>query len=137
MAGFNQGKNLGFNAKGFEGMSKVGTPFRQFVDSNCFKQLMAGDYKLRQDAEFIDELFEDAKNATENEDDFDWEESPYPSFKSRRDLNWKVIVKFIAAFESFDPGDMMMTENGPEMSEWYERLVNFPGNICFNLTKFF
>lgn len=109
--------------RGAFGLSNA-TPFQQIVNSNEFQSwIRFSSPEVRRDVAFIDDIFEKAKNTP----GFDWEKSSYSTW-AKRDLHWRVIIKFIAAYESTDPCDMMMeTENEPDMSEWYERLIKTEG----------
>ena len=104
------------------------TPLNIAIALDEFKQALANESpKVRRDAAFVDNLIEMAKNTP----DFDWEKSsPYQSFETRRDLNPKVIMKFIAGYETIDPLD---TLNEPEMSDWYERLLKMLPNNAYKL----
>ena len=99
-------------------------PLETLVGMREFKNWIATETpKVKEDFRFVDKLIIDANTISE----FDWKKSEYPTFEARQDLNPKVIAYFIAGLESHGHSGKYDHFDGPEIYDWYDRLLKVEG----------
>ena len=98
-------------------------PMEKLIGMDQFKTALATESpEVKGDIELVNKLIIKANTDPK----FDWNKSTYPAFKARLDLNQlnpKVIIYFIAGYESHGHGSNWPAENEIDIYDWYDKLL--------------
>jgi len=102
-------------------------PLEQLIGMDQFKTALAKESpEVKGDIALVNKLIIKANTDPK----FDWNKSTYPAFKARLDLNQlnsKVIIYFIAGYESHGHGSNWPAENEIDVYDWYDKLLETEG----------
>ena len=100
-------------------------PMERLIGMDQFKTALAEEsLEVKEDIALVNKLIIKANTDPK----FDWDKSTYPAFRVRlNQLNPKVIIYFIAGYESHGHGSNWPAMNTIDVYDWYDKLLETDG----------